>query len=233
LFDGTHEVVRAGCEACGGCAAVCEWDALRVLGRAVLAEDIVRQAERLRPFFAHSGGGITLTGGEVAMHTRFAAAVLTGCRALGIHTAIETSGACAWEALEPLVNESDLILYDLKLHDSEEHRRWTGLPNDDALANARLLPTERALVRIPLVPGITDTQGNLEGIFGFMADLGLCRVSVLPYNPSAPAKYEWLGRSFPLGHLEPQSPARRAEIRSLGARFGLEVEVEGAKEAYA
>jgi pyruvate formate lyase activating enzyme len=176
----------------------------------------------MKPFFAHSGGGITLTGGEVTLQAEFAQALLAGCQAAGIHTAIETSGACSWDRLESLLPHTDLVLYDLKLADDEAHRRWTGQSNQQVLANARRLDEKTVRIRVPLIPGITDTDENLRGIFAFMREVGLGTVELLPYNPAAAAKYEWLGRQYTLDDRA-AGDGGLASAQQLAREYGLQV----------
>jgi len=242
---------RAKCLVCARCVEACPCGALAVKGVRVSAEAIVAKAVRLKPFFDHSGGGVTLTGGEVTGQADFAEAILAGCQESGIHTAIETCGACHWPTLERLAAHSDLVLYDLKLIDDAEHRRWTGAPNRQILANAarlarlpRFSPNvggasaprgagtprphqgrhPRVVVRVPLIPGITDTEANLRGLFAFARDAGLRRVELLPFNPSSAAKHEWLGLPFAIqGQAQPA--ARLAEILRLARQAGLEATV--------
>lgn len=219
-----HTFDRKRCAVCGRCVQVCSAHALVLSGLRVTAGEVIARAVRMRPFFNHSGGGITLTGGEVVEQADFALAVLAGCRAEGIHTAIETAGACIWRKLEQLVGVAHLVLYDLKLIDDAQHRRWTGMSNRLILENARRLPAQCVQVRIPLIPGITDTEENLRGIFRFMRDNGLSRAALLPYNPSSRAKYEWLGLPYEI-EAEPQDDARLQELAGLGRDAGLEVEI--------
>ena len=127
------------------------------------------------------------------MQPEFATEVLAGCRRAGIATAIETCGYCEWAVLESLLAETDLVLYDLKIIDDTEHQKWTGRSNHRILENVRRLAGRNVQVRVPLIPGITDTQENLASIFQFMRASGLASVCLLPYNASAGAKYEWLG----------------------------------------
>ena len=219
-----HALARDRCVACGECADGCPSAALVVKGQIAKASEIVARASRLRPFFDHSGGGLTLTGGEPTMQPEFAQAVLAGCRARGIHTAIETCGACSWETLEGLLAHTDLVLHDLKLMDDDEHRKWTGASNAHILHNAARLPADRTCFRVPLIPGITETDENLSAIFAFLRGIGATGVELLPFNPSSAAKYEWLGLPFELD-CEPQTAERLAALVELGRRRGLDVSV--------
>jgi pyruvate formate lyase activating enzyme len=216
-----HELDRTRCVACGRCVEGCPAAALIVKGYRMTADEVVAKATRLKPFFDHSGGGVTLTGGEVALQADFAEAVLAGCQARGIHTAIETSGACPWSRLSRLLEHCDLVLYDLKLIDDAEHRRWTGASNRQTLQNAARLAGRHVQVRVPLVPTITDTDGNLRAIFAFMADVGLRSLALLPYNPATAAKYEWFGLACQV-EGDRQSASRLADVVALARRAGLE-----------
>jgi len=217
-----HAIDFAACTACGQCAAACPSGALAVKGYRVRAGEVIERAARLRPFFDHSGGGVTLTGGEVTVQGDFAAAVLAGCRERGIHTAIETAGACEWPVLQRLADLSDLILYDLKIIDDARHREWTGAGSERILDNARRLAGRETIVRVALIPNATDTDANLAAIFAFMRQADLRRLELLPYNPATAAKYEWLARTC-LVDGETQSPERLQEIAARAAGEGLEV----------
>lgn len=219
---GAHRLDRAACVACGACVEACLADALRIAGEWVTAGRLVDRAVRMQSFFDHSGGGVTVTGGEPTAQPAFAAAILAGCRDEGIHTAVETAGACDAGDLERLADLADLVLYDLKLIDDDAHRRRTGSSNRRTLDNARRLAGRNVQVRVPLVPGITDTQENLRAIFDFMERAKLTRAALLPYNPSAAAKYEWLGRSYDLDG-ESQTPEQLEAALAAGRGAGLDV----------
>jgi pyruvate formate lyase activating enzyme len=223
LDDGRHTFQREHCSVCGRCVEACPSGALALKGRLVTADEIISRAVRMKPFFLHSGGGVTLTGGEVTMQPDFALAVLEGCRAHGIHAAVETCGACSWDTLKRIVSATDLVLYDLKLIDDAAHRQWTGAPNQRILDNARRLAGASAEVvfRVPLIPGLTDTDAAVSSILDFLADAGLRRVTFLPFNPSTSAKYEWLGLACEVSG-EPQTAPRLAEILSSARRRGLD-----------
>jgi len=222
-----HTVDRSACMVCGRCVAQCPHGALAIKGRRVSAASVVARAVRLKPFFDHSNGGITLTGGEPTAQIPFAEAVLRGAQYQGIHTAIETSGACTWGQAQRLLSHTDFVLYDLKLMDDEAHRHWTGASNrrilDNAARLARTWPdaSENVHVRVPLIPGITDTEHNLSAIFAFMRDVGLSSVALLPYNPSSAAKYEWLDLPYTV-EGETQTEEHLARLLDLARNANLE-----------
>ena len=220
----SHLIDGQKCLACGTCVDGCPSGALAIKGYLASAAGLVAKAARLKPFFEHSGGGVTLTGGEVTGQVRFAVAVLMGCRAQGVHTAIETCGACDWERLRALAEHSDLVLYDVKLADSEQHRLWTGATNRQVLANLRRLAPYNVQVRVPLVPGITDTDANLRAIARLVCQAGLARVALLPFNASAGAKYEWLGQTCEV-RGERQSEEHLARLAGMVAEEGLRVTI--------
>ncbi len=222
-----HTLSRTECVVCGQCVTACPTGALAVKGGIASASDIVEHAIRMKPFFDHSGGGITVTGGEVTCQPVFVQRVLAGCKERGIHTAIETNGACQWETLAQLLPYCDLVLYDLKLMDDAEHRKWTGVSNRQVLENARRLSRDNDVgvqVRVPLIPAVTDTDANLAAVFSFMRSVGLKRVALLPYNVSAAAKYEWLDLPFEID-AEVQSPQRLEAMLAAARAEGLEAAV--------
>ncbi|MBM3243127.1 glycyl-radical enzyme activating protein [Candidatus Poribacteria bacterium] len=216
-----HVINWSECIACGRCVEHCPYSALAIKGYRISADKVVAKAGHLKPFFDYSGGGVTLTGGEVTGQSNFAAGVLEGCQSLGVHTAIETSGACGWAQLEKLIAHTDLVLYDLKLIDEKEHRRWTSASNRQLLRNATRLAEYNVQVRVPLIPNITDTEDNLRGIFDFMRSIGLSSVALLPYNPSANAKYEWLGLTYEI-QGEPQGRNHLDNFVDMARQMGLD-----------
>jgi pyruvate formate lyase activating enzyme len=224
VSEDAHVIDRTRCKVCGQCVGACPAGALALKGATVTAGAIVEKASRLAPFFRHSGGGVTLTGGEITLQPEFAEAILNGCRRRGIHTAIETCGACDWGVLERLANLCDLVLLDLKLINEQQHRHWTGASNRQILENARRLRGRNVTIRLPLIPGITDTPQHVAEVAGFTQKAGLLRLTLLPYNASAAAKYEWLGRQYEV-HCEPQPDGRVRELLALARGAGLEADV--------
>ena len=124
---------RGKCSACDECSRVCPSGALRVAGRRVAVAEVLDEVARDGVFYEHSGGGMTLSGGEPLMQPDFALALLEGARALGFHSAVETSGFASEEIIRDVLGQTDLILYDIKQMDSAPHGAATGEGNTTIL----------------------------------------------------------------------------------------------------
>ncbi|MBW2056996.1 MAG: glycyl-radical enzyme activating protein [Deltaproteobacteria bacterium] len=229
--SGSIRIARELCTGCGRCAEECYPGALRLVGRRVTVGELLRIALRDRIFYDASGGGITVTGGEAAMQAEFAAGFLKAAGKHGLHTAVETSGFSSWGRLFRLAEPADLILYDLKVMDPDIHRKYIGADNRLILENLEKLreslPGKDIQVRVPCIPGISDTDENIRATAVFARRLDIRRLALLPYNESASAKYRWLGREYPFSSLKRQSPSRMEELKSLVLSLGLEVEIAG------
>ena len=245
------------CIGCGGCvelarcggvqhteaglaidpAAMEDWDAimdacptgaLRWDSRDVRGDELMELIRRDMPFYAHGGGGATLSGGDPLMQADFARELLLRCREEGVHTAIETELHAPEEAVQAVLPLVDLIYADLKLLDGGLHRHWTGVGNERILSNLEALLTgplsERLILRTPLIPEITATEENLRAIAAWLARRNSAvRWELLNYNPLAAAKYPLVGRAYSLQENLPRFSAEQMEAfaelaRSAGAK---------------
>ena len=201
---------RAKCVSCFACAGGCVSRALRICGLWREASDVFEEISRDLPYYANSGGGITVTGGEPLSQAEFVISLLRLCRDAGIHTLMETCGFCAYDALREAAEYCDMIYYDIKLLDEREHKKRAGADNKPILDNLERLCREadvakKITIRVPCVPGINDSHESIADIARFAKKAGVRDVELLPYNPGAPAKYEWLGVEYKLGDIEPRS----------------------------
>lgn len=216
---------RARCTVCGACVEACPGGALAITGREVTAGEIAQMARRLKPFFARTGGGVTITGGEPTARPEFAYAIAALCRKAGIHVGLETCGHTSWATIERLAEVVDLWLYDMKLPDSEAHERYTGVPNERIIDNLRRLLDSGAevLVRVPLIPGVNDGDDAMREIARLVTGLGTSQIDLLPFNPATSGKYSWLGLPDPMPNAHRQSPDRVAELEAICEACGLTV----------
>ena len=173
VVDGNRQYLRDLCIVCGSCADTCYAQCLVVVGERMSVDQVVEEVLRDMPFYERSGGGVTLSGGEPLLQIEFTEALLERCRKEGLHTAVETAANYAWERLERILPQTDLIMMDVKLMDPEQHRACTGVSNERILANARRLGAQGVplIVRTPIVPGINDTEEAVSAIASFAASL--------------------------------------------------------------
>lgn len=156
-----------------------------------LAEEVLVNADIMRS----SGGGVTFSGGEPLAQAEFLAEVVPLLKAGGVTIAVETSGAVPSEVYRRTIPLFDFVYQDLKHHDRDAFRRWTGGDLETVLANIAWLRDSgiRHSLRIPLIPGVNDSPADRAAL---VALAGGSPIEFLPYNPAAGAKYPLLGREF-------------------------------------
>ena len=222
---GRHAFHRAACTVCGRCEAVCLGTALKRIGKRVRPEEVVAVAVEDSAFYEQSGGGVTLSGGEPLYQPAFCLEVLKQLKAAGLHTALDTCAFVPRAALEAALPHTDLFLVDFKHSDSEEHRKLTGQPNGLILENLRFLSGRNARmeIRIPLVPGCNDSDGNLERTGEILAPLSVERVRLLPYHDLARTKYNALDKNDTMPRVAAPTAAQLDRAAALLRRHGLTV----------
>jgi pyruvate formate lyase activating enzyme len=169
----------------------------RQAGASYTSAELAAYLNRQAAILQANEGGVTFSGGEPLMQAAFVAEVIDQLE--GIHVLLDTCGYSSPFALRWLLGRVQLVYYDLKLIDPAAARRYTGLPSAPILQNLHLLARSGVpyVIRIPLVPGVTDTDANLSAIAALLLGLpGLQEVHLLPYNPAAGAKYPAAGMTF-------------------------------------
>lgn len=218
------------CTLCGSCVQACYSQAREIVGREMVAAQVIAEIERDIPFYEESGGGVTFSGGEPLSQVGFLLALLQACQERDIHTAVDTCGFAPWESFDRIRERVGLFLYDLKLMDNLRHRKFTGVSNDLVLKNLQALSQRghHIALRVPIIPGINDDDENLHQMGAFAAGLPhLDRLDILPYHHAATSKYERLDKSYGLSQARPPSDERMAEIAEALRGFGLPVKIGG------
>ncbi|WP_314856464.1 pyruvate formate-lyase-activating protein [uncultured Microbacterium sp.] len=200
-------------------------------GKPVTSDELLTRIARYQGVFRATGGGITLSGGEVLMQPAFAARILRGAKDLGIHTAIDTSGFLGAAATDAMLEDVDLVLLDVKSGDPDTYRRVTGRDLEPTLAFGRRLAEmphgPEVWIRFVLVPGLTDDEANVEAVAAYAASLNdimpgtVTRVEVLPFHQMGRDKWAALGRDYQLGDTEPPSPELTERVREQFRSHGL------------
>jgi pyruvate formate lyase activating enzyme len=192
--------------------------------------EIVAEITKELPFFDQSGGGITCSGGEPLSQPESLLALLQACGRLGIHRVVDTSGFAGTETLLGVARHTELFLYDLKHMDSTIHKQYTGVANDLILNNLKVLGDsgQAIRVRIPLLGGINDDERNIRATGAFVAGCkGVQGLDVLPYHPSATAKYRKLGQIYQGAAFAAPTKAHLASVVDLLKKYISDVNIGG------
>ncbi len=202
-------IERNRCRACGRCTEACPSGAIKLMGKRWSVTDLADEIVKDAAYFRQSGGGVTISGGEVTVQHRFSTLLLRELKSRGIHTAIDTCGLCGWDILEQLLPYSDLVLFDLKEIDPLLHRKYTGSSNEKIHENLirlteymkdHLRPSE-LWVRTPLIPGLTAKKENITGIGRFIKENlsgKVARWELCTFNNLCRDKYKRLGIEWEL-----------------------------------
>jgi pyruvate formate lyase activating enzyme len=182
-----------------------------MIGQWMAVDEVMRELRMDRIFYNESSGGVTFSGGEPLMQADFLLELLKDCKTNSIHTTIDTSGFGDSKNLKKLLPYTDLFLYDLKLMDDKAHIKLTGVSNRIILENLVFLVSEekQVIIRIPIIPSITDTPQNIMEIKEFLAVLAKdskqkapFSINLLPYHSIAKNKYLRLSIENKTGHLK-------------------------------
>ncbi len=220
-------LIRTACTGCLACVAGCAAGALSSYGREMSAAEILELVLRDRPFYAKSGGGVTFSGGEPLLQPVLLLELLQKCRALNLHTAVDTAGNVPFESLSAVQPYTNLFLYDIKAFDPALHRRLTGVDNARILQNLRRLGQlgARLWVRLPYVANLNNDRTEIKAIAALLKDIpAVEKVELLPYHAYGESKYEYLGIARIAAQLS--APTREEVISVLNAyqAEGLTVE---------
>jgi pyruvate formate lyase activating enzyme len=193
-------------------------------------EEVLAEVLKDRVFYEDSGGGATFSGGEPLLQPQFLTGLLNACRGAGLHTVLDTCGFAPWDDLAAVAPLTDLFLYDVKGVDEQEHTQHTGVSSGLILDNLRALGGIHGHIwlRVPLLPGINDDEGQLEAVARLAASMpAVRRVNLLPYHATGVHKFRQVGKAYRLEGLSPPSAERLADAAAIFRAHGLDVRVGG------
>lgn len=201
------------CQPYGRCLHVCPMGNISVAGKLWTSDELVERLCQDMDIFANDGG-VTFSGGEPMLQHDFVRETAEKLLDKGIRSAIETSSYTTSDIYRRTLEPIDYIIADIKLYNREKHCKWCGVDNEKILENLRWLMDsgKKFMLRVPLIPEITDTDENLMAISAF---IGENPVELLPYNTMAGAKYDSVGREYPLSEREKQDKEKQTHILSL------------------
>ena len=191
---------RSRCTMCLACADGCFANALRPVARRMTVGEVLAEVEKDKGFYDNTGGGLTVSGGEVLAHAEFAGALIDAAAARGISSCVDTSGFGSSRVLIDLVSRPGVtdVLFDIKAVDDEVHREFVGVPVEPILANVRLLSSYEVIlpkitVRMPLIAGVNDGEAAIQAAGAIVRECGIRRVTLLPYHALGIAKARNIG----------------------------------------
>lgn len=226
LKDGKASIDRNLCIRCGTCEETCPNEAMSIIGKEMKLSEIYQIIVRDLDYYVQSGGGVTLSGGEALLYIDAIMPLLNKCREEGIHISVETCGNIPEKNIEAAVSVIDLFLFDIKTLNKEKLAKYTGGNLSLILDNFSRIAAEapdKIVVRIPVIPGVNDTEKELEEIFCFTAEHGLNRIHLLPYHTLGITKYNQLGIPYLFECRESMKRERLTSFQEKGKRMGLEI----------
>ncbi len=225
----TVRIDRATCNNCGKCIEVCFTGALDFFGKYYTVDELFKIIKKDEVYYSSSGGGVTIGGGEPTVQAPFVRALLSKCRENYINTALDTCGYTTTEDGMKALEEADLLLWDIKGMNPNEHFKNTGVYPDTILSNLKRMGAlgKSIIIRIPLIPGYNDSLENIQATGELLSQMkSIERVDLLAYHEYGTVKYSELGRPYPL-KLKSQNPEELNQTKALLEQYGLKVQLGG------
>ena len=215
--DGRVILDRSKCNACGICADWCLGSARDMAGKEYTVKELVKEAEKDRQFYEQSGGGITLSGGEVMVQDMDY--IEQVCKLLynkGYSVNIDTCGYAPYENFKRILPYVDTFLYDIKAMDNDVHKKFIGTDNTLILENLKKLSADgaRINIRIPTIVGVNATEEFMNDVVTFLKEnsISVKQVNLLPYHNTGKHKYSKLDRDYAVGELLEKPSAESMEL---------------------
>ena len=228
IENGKHIIDRSKCVNCGKCAEVCYAEALTMCGKKMSIEDVMKQVRQDKEYYKTSGGGVTLSGGEVLLQKEFALELIKECHKEDIKVAIESNISFPYDLISELLKSVDSIMCDIKIFDDEKHKKYTGVSNKEVLKNIEEIDKLNIpfIVRTPLIPGATDDMENILAIANYIKDKkNLYRYEILNFNPLGAQKYKGLDKKDDFLGVKPFEENKleviSKELENIGISFKI------------
>ncbi len=209
------------CNNCLECTEACPAEALITYGQVQTVKEVIDKVEKDATFYARSGGGLTLGGGEPFAQPKFALALLQEAKRRYIKTAVETCGYVVGDVLLEAGQYCNTVMFDIKCMDHAKHKEFTGQDNDLIHENFKAIrkayPNLPIRVRTPVIPGFNDTKEDIQAIVDFISSFNV-EYELLPYHRLGTQKYINMGRDYPLGDVSLENDLF-LELREIGRQI--------------
>ncbi len=221
LISDGMKIDRTLCTVCGKCVEVCPTTAMEMVGTEWDVDVLVQELLKDKVFFDTSGGGVTISGGEALFQLDFSVKIAKGLKKEGVHVALDTCGYGSEGTLNKILSVVDMVLYDLKIIDSQRHKNATGVPVERVLDNARIIAAwgKPVWIRTPVIPDYTDDEANIRAIARFIIEHmpNAERYDLLAFNNMCIDKYALFELEYPLREV-PLVPEEHMERLAHAAR---------------
>ncbi|MBQ2754833.1 MAG: glycyl-radical enzyme activating protein [Clostridia bacterium] len=202
----------------------------KTVGEDVTVREVMEKIMRDRVYYRRSGGGVTLSGGEMLFQPEFSSALLRACKENGISTAVESTACASFDKIEKCLPYIDYYLMDIKHTNSEKHKQFTGQPNELILENAKKIAKSDAtlIIRVPVIPTFNDTVEEITDIAKFAKTLdGVEELHLLPYHAFGSDKYKGLGRKYLMEDIVTPTNEKMEQLKSAVENCGLKCQIGG------
>ena len=224
--DGMRRIDWDRCSQCLKCIDACIYGALEVAGKHMSVDEVVREAEKDAIFYKNSGGGVTISGGEPLLQHEFLVELLLNLKKKAFHVAVDTSGYAPQSALKKIVEHVDLVLFDIKHLDPKIHRAYTGIDNEIILKNVRYVAQRvPTWFRMALIAGINDSAAHIQQVAELAADLGIEKISLLPYHEGGKSKCRQIGKCYEINGDRTPSTDHLNDLIQIASHYGIQATV--------
>ncbi|BBO70113.1 pyruvate formate lyase-activating protein [Desulfosarcina alkanivorans] len=225
--DGRLSLDRQSCTACGTCVEECLAEARSISGKEMTKEEVCRVVAKDMSYYRNSGGGVTVSGGEPLSQSESLLELLVELKEMGLHTCLDTCGFGDWGILKEALKHVELVLMDNKHMNMATHKKLTGVSNELILENTALIAAQGVpmIIRVPLIPGLNDSDENINQLGQFMKSCGLLRIDLLPYHRFSLSKYKALGKEYGIEELPSPDEAKVQRVVKILEGFDLAVTI--------
>ena len=200
------------------------------IGSQVTVAEVMKEIEKDIPFYEESNGGATFSGGEPMLQIDFLQSLLSECKKKNIHTAIDTTGYASFSEFEKIYDMTDIFLYDLKPMDDKLHLEYSGVSNKLIHENLKKLSSlgNKIILRIPIIPTITDTEENISQTIFFISALkNISEIDLLPFHSTAKSKYERMKKENKVINLVQPTKEYMNELKNRFSQLGIPIKIGG------
>lgn len=231
LTDDGCVIDRKACTNLADMVAICPYDAYESKGTEYQPETLATRLLRDQAFFLTSNGGVTFSGGEPTLQASFVHETIKILKKEKIHIALDTAGLFDFDKIRPLLDDVDLVLYDIKAFDCKLHRDLTGVDNMIILKNAKKIAelNKAMIIRLVIVPTLNDDEADIIKRLNFIKSLGnsVKQVDILKYHKLGIGKYHALGIPYQLEDIPAISDEQIDHLKKLSMDLDLKTTIGG------